>query len=43
MIKYRRKNRKKLDATSRDLENYINKQPSFKASNIKINEECQKI
>ena len=43
MIKYRRKNRKKLDATSRDLENYINKQPSFKASNIKVNEDYQKI
>lgn len=37
MIEYRRKNRKKLDATPRDIEDYINKQSNFKVSNIKIN------
>ncbi len=37
MIKYRRKNRKELNATPRDLTEYINKNSSFKVSNIKIN------
>ena len=36
MIEYRRKNRKKLDATLRDTEDYINKHSNFKVSNIKI-------
>ncbi|WP_270305228.1 hypothetical protein [Terrisporobacter petrolearius] len=37
MIKYRKEHRKKLDATPRDIEDYINKQSNFKVSNIKIN------
>ena len=37
MIKLRRINRKKLDATPRKVEDYINKHSSFKVSNIKIN------
>ncbi len=36
MIEYRRKNRKKLDATLRDTEDYINKHSNFKVSNIKL-------
>ena len=36
MIEYRRKNRKKLDATLRNTEDYINKHSNFKVSNIKI-------
>lgn len=38
MIKYRRKNRKKLDATSRDTRDYINNHSSIKVSDIKIND-----
>ena len=37
MIKYRRNNRKKLDATPRNIEDYINNHSSFKVSNVKIN------
>lgn len=37
MIKYRKKNRKKLDATPRKVEEYINKHSNFFISNIKIN------
>ena len=37
MIKLRIANRKKLDATPRKVEDYVNKHSSFKVSNIKIN------
>lgn len=37
MIEYRRNNRKKLDATPRNIEDYINNHSSFKVSNVKIN------
>lgn len=37
MIKYRKENRKKIDATQREIDDYINKQSMFKVSDIKIN------